>query len=434
MIDNLSLRALTFAAALLLPSILVLTYGFAGSTGNSLATGAAIAALTATLAAATRRRPIQLDLADIALGAIVVAAAISSMVATMPAPRNELIALALTLSSYLAARRLSTEDLPGLRAAVLITAGAVTAIGAPLTFAALLPHWDNDPHGRPMLFGLPSAATMLAITAGYLAIAAATDELTRRRLATWCAILFVPAAIAAASMVRFTLMATIGAVLLAAAIAATRRQRLGALAIAATLVIATACGLAARHQTAAAYMQQFAALAPAVSLARSVAPLMQPTAVGAPRTDCGVDTGNSLAIRASLLREAAALVPQAGPFGLGLDGFLQRDCLGMMPHNVILQALVEFGWIGGGALVLLMAALALRLLRLARKNPTAAFLACSLAYAAALAMVHGRLSRQNDLFLLLGAGAGIVAGAARQRQPQGEKAWKSPYGSSAAPS
>jgi hypothetical protein len=154
----------------------------------------------------------------------------------------------------------------------------------------------------------------------------------------------------------------------------------------------------------------------------------------APRTDCGIETGDSLAIRVALLREAIDLVPRAGPFGFGLDGFLKRDCLGMMPHNTILQALIEFGWIGGGALALLLTALALRLARLARKNSAAAFLACALAYAGALTMVHGRLSRQNDLLLLLGAGAGVVAGAARQRQSEGGKpCLKSPCGSSPLP-
>jgi hypothetical protein len=53
MIDNIQPHTLAFAAALLLPSILVLAYGFSGSTGNSLATGMAITAITGVLAAAT---------------------------------------------------------------------------------------------------------------------------------------------------------------------------------------------------------------------------------------------------------------------------------------------------------------------------------------------------------------------------------------------
>jgi hypothetical protein len=45
-----------------------------------------------------------------------------------------------------------------------------------------------------------------------------------------------------------------------------------------------------------------------------------------------------------------------------------------------------------------MAATALRLVPLARQNPAAAFLLCALAYASALSMVHGRLSRQGSCF------------------------------------
>jgi hypothetical protein len=84
--------------------------------------------------------------------------------------------------------------------------------------------------------------------------------------------------------------------------------------------------------------------------------------------------------------------------------------------NANLQALIELGWIAGGALALLMAATALRLVRLARQNPAAAFLLCALAYASALSMVHGRLSRQGELFLLLGASVGILASYRHARQ------------------
>ncbi|XIA62812.1 O-antigen ligase family protein [Bradyrhizobium sp. TZ2] len=395
-----------------MPSILALAYGLAGSGGNSIATGAAQAASLAILAALAWRRPSRLDHVDLALGVLAAIAAVSSVTA-IAASRNETIALALTLTSYLAARGLSLEDLPSIRHGTLIAAGTITVIGTPLTAHALSEQW-SDPHGHPIVLGLPSAVTMLTMAIGFLVIAVATDGPGGRRLAAWCAALFLPIAIAAASMVRFALMATLGAALVASAIASCRRQRLAAAALALTVLVAAACGLGARHQTSAAFMRQFTAAAGAL------APIAIPSAVAAPvaapgnaRMACDVEIDNSIAIRKALLSQTLSLIPQAGPFGLGLDSFLRQSCLGMMPHNTLLQALVEFGWIGGGMLMILMVSVALRLVPIARNNRAAAFLLCALAYMSALSMTHGSLSRDVGLFLLLGAGAGVIAGCRR---------------------
>ncbi|WOH47448.1 hypothetical protein [Bradyrhizobium sp. sBnM-33] len=170
-------------------------------------------------------------------------------------------------------------------------------------------------------------------------------------------------------------MATVGAVLVAAAITSCRQQRRGAIVLALTIVVAAACGLAARHQTSAKFMRQFQAVADgAIALAiPPAAAASNYVPASDVRTACGIETDNSLAIRKLLIGEALGLVRQAGPFGVGLDGFLQRSCLGMVPHNANLQALIELGWMGGGALALLMAATALRLVPFARQNPPRRF-------------------------------------------------------------
>lgn len=392
--------AAAFAVALLLPCILVLVYGLAGSQGNSAATGAATVATLAALALLAWRRVPTIDPCD---GVVAILAAVAA-VSMIGAGRNESIALALTLTAYAAARGLSIEDLPGIRRAVAIVAGAIVALGAPLIVAALAEQW-HDPHGRPIVLGLPSAATTLATALGFLAIAGATARPERRGIALWCAALFVPAAIAAASMVRFALLATLGAMLLAAGLANCRRNLAATAAIALTITIGAACGLAARHQTAAAYLQQItlqpigtAAAAPATAATTSTA-----------RMKCGVEIDNSVAIRKALIAQALALVPAAGPLGLGLDAFERQSCLGMPPHNTLLQTTIELGWIGGAALAGLIALAALRLVPIARHDRPAAFLLCALAYAAALSMVHGRTSREITLFLLLGAAAGVAA-------------------------
>ena len=323
--------------------------------------------------------------------------------------RNEIAAFALTLAAYVAARGLTLKDLPALRSAVVVIAGAVTAIGTPLTAHALLAQWD-DSFGRAIVLGLPSAATMLTMVLGFVVIAAATAEPTWRQLVGWCAALFLPIAIASASMVRFTLIATLGATLAPAGLATTPVRRRIAIAVALTVAVAATCGLAARHQTAAKFLRQI------TELADSAAHLVIPAANAATASEteeaarirCNVDTDSSLAIRKALLNEAIAMIPQAGPFGLGLDAFARRSCLGMPPHNTLLQATIELGWIGGALLAILFGMTALRLVPIARSNPAAAFLLCALAYVAAISMVHGRLSRDVGLFLLLGAGAGAV--------------------------
>ncbi|MEH2501542.1 hypothetical protein V1290_000353 [Bradyrhizobium sp. AZCC 1578] len=108
-----------------MPSILALSYGLAGSTGNSMATGAVVAAI-AFLATLAWHRPPAADLAVAALAA----AARASIVATIDRDgRNETIAFVITLAAYVAGRGLSSADLPMLRSATIAAAGAITAIG-----------------------------------------------------------------------------------------------------------------------------------------------------------------------------------------------------------------------------------------------------------------------------------------------------------------
>lgn len=396
----------------MMPFLLVLTYGLAGSAGNSVASGIAIVASIALLAAMTHRQPLTIDQVDIAFGAIVLAAVVSSVTAALPLSRNEAIALALTLSGYAAARRLTLEDMPSLRLAVMLVAAGITAIGTPLTAYTLWDQW-NEPHGRPIVLGLPSAASMLTIALGFLVIAAATGRFTRWRAVGWCMALALAVAIAAASMVRFPLVAVLGVVVIAAFLAGSRSERYGAIAIALTIVVAVGCGLAARQKFTALYMQQFAVVAerPAAQVMAEAKPSRMPAAPdpgSRDRVKCGVDLDNSLEIRKSLLAMALQMIPQAGPFGLGLDAFQQNTCLGMPPHNTILQTAIELGWVGGSMLMALVAAMMWRLLPIARTDRAVAFLLCSLAYVCVLSLVHGRLSRQGDLFLILGASAGVV--------------------------
>jgi hypothetical protein len=90
-------------------------------------------------------------------------------------------------------------------------------------------------------------------------------------------------------------------------------------------------------------------------------------------------------------------------FGIGLDGFSNAPCQEKLQvHNSVFQAALEFGWIGGAALALMIFLAGGLLLPLARHDAEVRFVLCSLIYVVLLSMAHGRISRDALLFLFLG--------------------------------
>jgi O-antigen ligase len=103
------------------------------------------------------------------------------------------------------------------------------------------------------------------------------------------------------------------------------------------------------------------------------------------------------------------LLPLAGAFGFGLDGFLKQSCMqGFQVHNSILQAIIEFGWAGGIALTLLIVISLSRLFSSAQRGADTRFALCSFTYIVLTSLAHGRTSRDIALFALLGLAAGIT--------------------------
>jgi hypothetical protein len=92
--------------------------------------------------------------------------------------------------------------------------------------------------------------------------------------------------------------------------------------------------------------------------------------------------------------------------GISTGGFLAA-LMSMQVHNSALQALVEFGWIGGIALVALVLLSLARLLPIARYDDGVRFALCSLAYVAAISLAHGRSNADILLYALLGVAAGV---------------------------
>ena len=116
-----------------------------------------------------------------------------------------------------------------------------------------------------------------------------------------------------------------------------------------------------------------------------------------------VNLRNSIAIRKVLVQDALFLIPKAGWIGTGLDSFMKFSCIKMTEvHNSILQAAVEFGWLGGSLLLVMVIIAASSIMPLARHDDAARFMLCGFAFVVLLSLAHGRLSRDGVLFALLG--------------------------------
>ena len=101
-----------------------------------------------------------------------------------------------------------------------------------------------------------------------------------------------------------------------------------------------------------------------------------------PSCRLAVNTRNSIAIRQALAKDAIYLIPTAGLVGTGLDSFMRFTCVEAHEvHISVLQAAVEFGWIGGTLWVLLMSVTIYRLAPLAKRCAAARFVLCSLVFA-----------------------------------------------------
>jgi len=205
------------------------------------------------------------------------------------------------------------------------------------------------------------------------------------------------AAIFAAAMVRFTFIALAGS-LFVATIMTESGKRWHVAAVGFAMFLAVIVGLSARYNTAKLYA------------AYVVEQTAETRAGSSEMPSCGltVNTRNSIAIRQALARDAIFLIPTAGLFGTGLDSFMRFSCIkAHQVHISILQAAVEFGWLGGGFLVLLIAAALYRIYPLAKNDGAVRFVLCSLVFVVLLSLAHGRTSRDGALFALIGCAVGV---------------------------
>ena len=174
------------------------------------------------------------------------------------------------------------------------------ALGTVATAAALWQQW-NDQHGKPYVFGFDAAGTYFLGSLCFLIIALVTSAgLTLRRTAVISSLIFLPTAIFAASLVRFTFIALAGTLCLATVLSEAR-QRKHVVIIAFVLLAAIAAGLLARYDQARLFADYAIERSPG-----EIGPEKPPSCY------LTVNPRNSIAIRKALVQDALFLIPRSG--------------------------------------------------------------------------------------------------------------------------
>lgn len=391
-----------FAILLSPGSVLVLWFGLTGSSGNSVVTGGVLIAATAAVASLCFRRDVVLLPADYLFFALMVCIISSSVVNGWTSNPREYELLVLSLSAYPACRFIARADMASGLPSFICTTGVIVLLGSIATMVALWQQWD-DQHGKPFVFGFDAAATHFLGSLSFFVIALVTSgRLTMRRTVLVSALIFLPTAVFAASLVRFTFIALAGSLCLAV-ILSEAKQRKYILALAIVIFVAIAAGLLARHDQTRLYanyaMEQSSGF---------VGPEKPPSCY------LKINLRNSIAIRKVLVQDALFLIPTSGWIGTGLDSFMKFSCIELTEvHNSILQAALEFGWLGGSLLFVMVVMAAGPMFPQVRQDDVARFVLCSLAFVVLVSLAHGRVSRDALLFAFLGCAVSLreTAGA-----------------------
>lgn len=407
-----AMYGVVLASLLSANAIFVLIYSAAGVTGSSIFTGAFFVTCEVCLLSIAYRRDIEMDLADWFFVAFLVSIAGSLFMNGDTAPLKDWLIFAVSLASYVCCRFVRSEYLACLRTTYLWIASPIVAIGTVITAYFLILQW-NDLHGKPLVFGFDAATNFLSAF-GFLVIALVTTPLTLRCRVVLSALVFLSVGIFAAAMVRFYFVAIVVALFLAAVLSS-GRQRVYIAIIIATMLAGATVGLLARFDTAKVLMTYAIQETETSTIQKTVASTREKynrtemvENIVPPSCNLDIDLNNSVAIRKALLRDAFYVIPSAGLFGLGLDSFLTLSCIkGIEVHNSILQAAIEFGWLGALFFLLLIGVAGYRLLPLSRKDDGARFVFCSLAYVTIVSMAHGRVSHDLLLFAFIGLAVGI---------------------------
>jgi hypothetical protein len=404
----------TLAVLLSYNACLTLAFGLVGSQGNSVATGLLLFSLPLLLFLLSFRKGLRIQLPDFIFAGLLIAALFSffsNSQENAASSAKEHLLLVAALAGYIACRPMLAEGVVVARSAFERITAVIVLIGAAFTAAEILNQWDGPP-GKPFVFGFDAAGTYFMASLAFLVIALVTVDKPRpRRTAVISVLIFLPTAIFAAAMVRFTFIALAGS-LFVAMILAERGKRWHVAVVGFALFLAVVVGLSARYDAAktyAAYVLEETVEIRAGGVGTGTGTGTQANGTEIPSCHLAVNTRNSIAIRQALARDAIYLLPTAGLVGTGLDSFMRFSCITAHEvHVSILQAAVEFGWLGGLFWALLTGLAIYRLWTLAKHSGSSRFILCSLIFASLLSLAHGRISRDNSLFALLGVAIGVT--------------------------
>ena len=405
--------AWSFALAISASPIFVLIYGPLGLHGSGILTASFLCLTVAGVAVFGSVRNFRLSALDIPLLAFIVSAAISFALNPLVANVRELILFAITVSAYFAGRLLTRDHIPILRQACFWLSGFVVVIGTAVTVPFLVSDWMTGELGRPVIFGFDSAATVFSISLGFLVIAFLTSEPnwgSARWLLIIIALISISTAVLAASMVRFSLLAILASSALYFVLSA--RERKFAVMLFVVLVASIGAGWVARSASAKLYaaytLEELAGDSVSTGLRSwysSEKPSYEAERNLQPNSpSCqSVNTRNSVAIRRQLFSDALYLMPRAGLAGFGLMSFEKLACFkGVSPHNELLQATVEFGWLAGAAFLAMITLTPILLFKPARSDRDMRFLFLLCAFMIMLGMIYGKISGDLSLFMALG--------------------------------
>ena len=388
-------------------SVFVLFFGLIGIPGNSVFTGTLLAVTTVTIGLLCFRTDIVARPADLLFFALILCIVSSVAFNGWTSNAKEYELLVLSLAAYPACRFMSRSDLVSSASSFALAAKIIVALGTIVTTVALIEQWDDE-HGKPMVFGQDAAGThFLGLLGVLILVAVTTGKLTRLNTALLSSLIFLPCVIFAASVVRFTFVAMAGSLGLAI-ILSEAKQRKYIIAVGLVIFAAIVTGLAARYD---------------VTL-MSASSMLEETSgeVGLekpPSCYLNVNYRNSLSMRKALVRDALFLLPKAGWVGTGLDSFFRFSCMkSIQVHNSILQAAIEFGWLAGGLLTLMIITVAGSSWSLARQDGASRFVLCGLSFVVFLSLAHGRISRDAVLFAFLGCAVGLRETTQAVARPQ----------------
>jgi hypothetical protein len=374
-------------------AIFVLAYGL--GIGSPLTTAVVLAGSIAALFIFGDRSSFVPTEIDALFLAFVVCIGISFALNGWPAQKDAAL-LVLSLAAYPAGRCIPRGEIGP---PFIGVSAVVVLIGGTLTAYALVDQWGPLMH-RPEVFGYSHAASVFLISLGFILIALTSGQaLNNIRTRIVCTVLFLPAFVFGVSLVRFGFAAIVAALTAVAVTSEARNDRRRVCIVIAVMVLAMSAGLLTRYKTIdllLSYQDD-----PAAATSPSAAALKAEPSD--PLVQCGIHINSSISIRKVLLLEAVAAIPDAGWFGIGFTNFGSVTCFaGMDPHNSILQALVEFGWLGGAVLMLMILVTLLYTRDAARFSQEGRFAFASFVYVVVLGLAHGSLCHDHLLFLFMG--------------------------------